>query len=138
MPAFERDRRIKWHLSVNGDPFSCAPRRRIDHPIPGVFQVGDFVTALIGNQKEKNGIVVADKNGNYKDDEDRFGKDAIGVSFYVSRKRTDDARFESLVSEVNAMFGGNHESLAASWQVRWFPSPETLSLVSRINDKLNQ
>lgn len=103
------------------------PKRRIENPIPTVFQVGDLVKILIGPAKGKLGSVVVERNGNYVDYEPYSAKEDIAVQVVEAMQLAPGLR--DFIKDTGLVAGT--EDTFSEAAVRWFDTPDQLEFVLR-------
>jgi len=110
------------------DQLYPTPKIRVDNPLPTVYEVGDRVRILIGSATGKEGVVVVDRNGNYKDYEPYCSKESIGVA--VLEKGKIDPVLRAVMTEIDNKFS---KPLYRS-VIRWFDTPDQLELIEESNE----
>ena len=100
------------------------PKSRIDNPLPVPYDVGDLVRLRRGPAKGRIGVIVVDRNENYKDYEERSRKESIGV--FVTERPKVQPFLEQLVIEITGSGMDPCDGV-----VRWEEDSSQLELVKK-------
>jgi hypothetical protein len=108
-----------------------APTERTENPQPTELQKGDMVDILVGPAAGKVGLVVVERNGNYKDSEPYASPESIGVQV-IQQITMDETLRNALIGTGNVAPDSTLEQA-----IRWFDEPDQLRLAYRDTSELD-